>query len=72
VSQTFMMGEEDYVDDLPFDTRSIANMVAYEEAINTTYLMDDEDYVNDIPFDTFEIAQGAVKATGRNQYASAK
>ena len=66
------MGEEYYIDDIPFDTESIVNMFEYEKAVNTVYLMDDEDYIDDIPFNTYTIAQGSIKARGRKEYASVK
>lgn len=52
----FVMEEEAYIDDIPFDTEKIAQRALYNESQKETYQFEDEAYIDDIPFDTEEIA----------------
>ena len=58
----FNMEEEEYVDDIPFNTEVIFNsMVNFEEedknVIVQEFCMVDEEYVDDIPFDSKQLIQ---------------
>lgn len=44
--------KEQYIDDIPFDTRAIAIAHLQAEAMTTEFNMFEEAYVDDIPFDT--------------------
>ncbi len=48
----FTFEEEEYIDDIPFDTECISIDCLYQEAISIDYQIEDEKYINDIPFDT--------------------
>ena len=51
----FFLEEENYIDDIPFDTWSVAmNNESYWSSLG--FLLEDEEYVEDIPFSTCEIA----------------
>lgn len=47
---------ENYISDIPFNTKKISAQIKYEEAVNEIYLDEEELYVDDIPFDTKSIA----------------
>lgn len=47
---------EEYIDDIPFNTNEIAAQSLYQQAISTEFFMEDEEYIDDIPFNTKEIA----------------
>ena len=47
----FILDDEAYIDDIPFDTEEIAAAVL-ENGLNRLFVMDDESYIDDIPFDT--------------------
>ncbi len=53
----FYLEEEEYVDDIPFNTCKIAADGMMEEAMAVEFTMEDEETVNDLPFDTEKIAQ---------------
>ena len=63
----FTLQDEAYVDDIPFDTRSIAEQQLLEEAMAVDYTFEEEAYVDDIPFDTEQIA-----SWNQDRYASVK
>lgn len=52
----FAFEEEEYIDDIPFNTETIATNYLYEKSMNTEYQFEEEAYVEDIPFDTQKIA----------------
>lgn len=54
---TFTFEEENFVDDIPFDTESIA---AGAMALSAEYYFDDEPVIGDIPFDTGCIAANCI------------
>lgn len=54
--QNISFEEEDYVDDIPFDTRSIAESFRLELIMNEIYNNEEEAYIDDIPFNTESIA----------------
>lgn len=54
--QVFTFEEEEYIDDIPFDTESVAEAYNYEKSLNVEYQFTDEAYVDDIPFDTNKVA----------------
>jgi len=53
----FYLEDEEYVDDIPFDTHKIAANYMMEEAMSIEFSMDEEETINDLPFDTKEVAQ---------------
>jgi hypothetical protein len=54
--QVFVFEEEEYIDDIPFDTEAIAEAYNYENSLKVEYEFNDEAYVDDIPFDTYKVA----------------
>jgi len=59
-SVEFNLDEEEYIDDIPFDTQEVFNsMVNFNENDKNVIVQDfylaDEDYVDDIPFDTRQL-----------------
>ena len=52
----FDFEEEAYIDDIPFNTETIAEQTLFERSMNKSYQFEEEAYVNDIPFNTSEIA----------------
>ena len=54
--EEFNFEEEAYVDDIPFDTESIAELAKFNSSMEVRFEMEDESYIDDIPFDTREIA----------------
>lgn len=54
----FDMEEEEYVDDIPFDTESVADKnvaflsAAFIQGMSVEFTLEDEGYIDDIPFDT--------------------
>lgn len=56
VETEFAFAEEEYIDDIPFDTKSIAENYLFRESLNVSYEFEEEAYVDDIPFDTYQIA----------------
>lgn len=63
----FVFEEEEYIDDIPFDTESIVENYLQKEAMNTEFDFEEEAYVDDIPFNTTKIA-----LENEAQYASVK
>ena len=55
VETEFAFEDEEYIDDIPFDTKSIADNYLFQESLNVSYEFEDEAYVDDIPFDTYQI-----------------
>lgn len=53
----FQFEEESYINDIPFDTFSVASKISFEQAIGVNFKIEEEAYVNDIPFDTEKIAE---------------
>lgn len=54
-AEGFEMEQEQYIDDIPFNTEKIAKQTILENAINQDFSINEEN-VNDIPFNTFDIA----------------
>lgn len=57
LSVDFYFEEEEYVDDIPFDTKCVSANCKYKKAIAVEYLFEEEGYVDDIPFDTEKISE---------------
>ena len=57
---TFALPEEQYVNDIPFNTAKIATEAQYQKAIQVPFTVPEEEEVNDIPFDTHKIAMEAM------------
>lgn len=51
----FEMEQEQYIDDIPFNTEKVANQTVLENALNEEFTLTEEN-INDIPFNTFEVA----------------
>lgn len=57
--------EETYIDDIPFNTKTIAAENSYKKACELEFEPEEEAYIDDIPFDTYSITQLYVQ----NHYA---
>ena len=57
---TLVLPEEEYVNDIPFNTTKIAVEAQYQKAIQVPFTVPAEEEVNDIPFDTHKIAMEAL------------
>jgi len=55
-SDEFKLAEEDYIDDIPFDTEEIYNTLADDDDL-VNFILEDEAYIDDIPFDTELVVQ---------------
>ena len=55
LSVDFNFEEEEYVNDIPFNTKCVSAICKYEKAMSKTYILEEEAYVDDIPFDTENI-----------------
>ena len=49
--------EESYINDIPFNTASIAANYSYNKALTVLFEMEDETYIDDLPFNTEKIAE---------------
>ena len=49
--------EEEYIDDIPFDTQAIAEAYHLNETMNVEFAFEEEEYINDIPYNTYEITK---------------
>ena len=56
----FYFEDEEYVNDIPFDTECISKLCKYNKAISLVFNMEDETYVEDIPFDTENILENSL------------
>ena len=63
----FSFEDEEYIDDIPFNTEAIAEAYQYEQSLQVEYQFADEAYVDDIPFNTNKIAYA-----DNDTYASVK
>lgn len=52
--------EEAYVNDIPFDTETIAIKALYEMAMSKVFYLEEEEYINDIPFNTDSIYRDCI------------
>lgn len=48
---------EDYIDDIPFDTRAIAAACMLNETMNVEFDFEEEAYIDDIPCNTYEVVK---------------
>jgi hypothetical protein len=64
---TMILPEEEYVNDIPFNTAKIAAEAQYQKAIQVPFTVPEEEEVNDIPFDTHKIAMKALHQKALNQ-----
>ncbi|PLX11184.1 MAG: hypothetical protein C0598_08750 [Marinilabiliales bacterium] len=60
------MENEEYINDIPFNTEKIAGQMILENALSTEFSIEEEN-VNDIPFDTYEIAAGKMQEIAMNK-----
>jgi len=49
--------EEEYIDDIPFDTLAIAEACILNETMNVEFDFEEEAYIDDIPYNTHEVAK---------------
>ena len=56
-SVDFYFEEEEYINDIPFNTKCVSMICKYKKAMSKTYILEEEDYVDDIPFDTYVVAK---------------
>ncbi|MEJ2594703.1 MAG: hypothetical protein P8100_06160 [bacterium] len=57
LSVDFYFEEEEYINDIPFDTKCISTQCKYRKAMAVEYEMEEEGYVDDIPFNTEKISE---------------
>jgi len=62
LQNNFLIEEEMYIEDIPFNTEEIANRTLGEESLFTykiekQFYLEDESYIDDIPFDTYQIVK---------------
>ena len=55
-STNFIMEEEAYINDIPFNTAEVSESYLFEMAMAQEFEMEEEGYIDDIPFDTECIA----------------
>ncbi|MBC8319204.1 MAG: hypothetical protein H8E34_00610 [Bacteroidetes bacterium] len=53
----YSLEEENYIDDIPFDTREISAEYKYLKAMKENFEFNEEPYIDDIPFKTVETVQ---------------
>ena len=51
-SNTFVLEEEAYINDIPFSTAKVSANCLYEMAMAVDFEMEEEPYIDDIPFST--------------------
>ena len=57
----FEMKDEEYINDIPFNTESIVNNdpiylnTAFNKVLNVDFQMEEESYIDDIPFNTSDV-----------------
>ncbi len=44
----FSFEEENYIDDIPFNTEEVSDQTKYEEAMSVEFSLEDEEYIDDI------------------------
>ena len=49
--------EEEYIDDIPFDTQAVVEAFMLNETMNVAFDFEEEAYIDDIPYNTYEIAR---------------
>jgi len=49
--------EEEYIDDIPFDTQAIAEAYLLNETMNVEFDFEEEAYIDDISYNTYEVAR---------------
>ena len=52
LAQEFDFNDESYINDIPFNTASIAADYTYNKAITVLFEMEDVTYIDDMPFNT--------------------
>jgi len=57
ITVEYVLDEESYVNDIPFNTDSISDEYNYLNAVSKSFEMDEESYINDIPFNTKKIVR---------------
>jgi hypothetical protein len=53
----FVFEEEEYIDDIPFDTKAVVEAYMLNETMNVVFDFEEEAYIDDIPYNTYEIAR---------------
>jgi hypothetical protein len=64
--ESFMVEEEMFIEDIPFDTEKVVNEMNNEEIQveiqnDKLFMLDDEGYIDDIPFNTSLISQEVMR-----------
>jgi hypothetical protein len=59
--------EEQYIDDIPFNTEAIATKARFEKAITIEFKLEDETYIDDIPFKTDSLAEVILSTQAMSQ-----
>jgi len=57
IAVNFKLDEENYVNDIPFNTDVISEEYNYLNAVSENYEISDEEYIDDIPFNTRKMVQ---------------
>ena len=57
LAQEFDFNDESYINDIPFNTASIAADYTYNKALTVLFEMEDETYIDDMPFNTEKVAE---------------
>ena len=55
--QEIVFEEEEYIDDIPFDTQAIAEAYLLNETMNVEFDFEEDAYIEDIPYNTYEVAK---------------
>lgn len=57
VPEEIVFEEEEYIDDIPFNTQAIAEAYLLNETMNVEFDFEEEAYIDDIPFNTYEVVK---------------
>lgn len=57
VSTEILFEEEEYIDDIPFNTKDVTEALLLEKSMNVEFNFEEEAFIDDIPFDTERIAE---------------
>ena len=68
----FTFPEENYIDDIPFNTSEIVENYNLEQTLKVEFTMEEESYIDDIPFNTSDVAKNVSPGKYNDLYASGK
>jgi hypothetical protein len=66
-SVEFFFEEEEYINDIPFNTRCVSMQCKYQKALKVDFHLNEEAYVDDIPFNTERIAEESLMEEAMNK-----